>query len=117
MSGPDEARKAVRENLAIGADMVKLSIDDWAGAFWKFRYLAPEDVKAVTKCLFLYKALLKGPLDTESVFGEPRIYSTRNASVAFTLKARWAGRSVAPHPAKQRARLAIAITAGSQDFT
>lgn len=48
VSGPDEARKAVRENLAIGADMVKLSIDDGAGAFWKFRYLAPEDVKAAT---------------------------------------------------------------------
>lgn len=49
VSGPDEARKAVRENLAIGADMVKLSIDDGAGAFWKFRYLPPEDVKAATE--------------------------------------------------------------------
>ena len=74
-------------------------------------------IRRLTKFLFLSKALLKGPSDTESVFGEPRIYSTRNASVAFTLEARWAGRSVAPHPAKQRARLAMAITAGSQDFT
>lgn len=49
VSGPDEARRAVRENLAMGANLVKIVIDAGAGPFWKFRYLAPEDVKAVTE--------------------------------------------------------------------
>jgi imidazolonepropionase-like amidohydrolase len=48
VSGPDEARKAVRENLAIGADIIKLALDSGAGPFWKFRYLAPDEVKAAT---------------------------------------------------------------------
>jgi hypothetical protein len=31
VSGPDEARKAVRENLAIGVDLIKIIIDAGAG--------------------------------------------------------------------------------------
>jgi imidazolonepropionase-like amidohydrolase len=49
VSGPDEARKAVRENLALGADMIKIVVDAGAGPVWKFRYLAPEDAKAVVE--------------------------------------------------------------------
>lgn len=49
VSGPEEARKAVRENMAIGADVIKISIDGGAGAYWKFRYMAPEDVKAIVE--------------------------------------------------------------------
>lgn len=49
VSGPGEARKAVRENLAIGADIIKVAIDGGAGPFWGFRYLAPEDAKAATE--------------------------------------------------------------------
>lgn len=49
VSGPDEARKAVRENLAIGASVIKIAIDAGAGPFWKFRYMAPEDAKAITE--------------------------------------------------------------------
>lgn len=49
VSGPDEARKAVRENLALGANLIKIVIDAGAGPFWKFRYLAPEDAKAITE--------------------------------------------------------------------
>jgi len=49
VSGPEEARKAVRENLAIGADVIKITIDGGAGPFWKFRYLALEDAKAAVQ--------------------------------------------------------------------
>ena len=49
VSGPDEARRAVRENLAIGADLIKIVVDAGAGATWKFRYLAPEDARAVAE--------------------------------------------------------------------
>jgi imidazolonepropionase-like amidohydrolase len=49
VSGPEEGRKAVRENLAIGVDWIKISIDNGAGPFWKFRYLAPEDAKAISE--------------------------------------------------------------------
>ena len=49
VSGPEEARKAVRENLAVGADMIKIVADAGAGPTWKFRYLAPEDAKAVVE--------------------------------------------------------------------
>jgi imidazolonepropionase-like amidohydrolase len=49
VSGPDKARKAVRENLAICVDLIKISIDNGAGAYRKFRYMAPEDVKAATE--------------------------------------------------------------------
>jgi imidazolonepropionase-like amidohydrolase len=49
VSGPEEARKAVRENLAMGANLVKIVIGAGAGPLWKFRYLASEDVKAITE--------------------------------------------------------------------
>lgn len=49
VSGPDEARRAVRENLAMGADLIKVAIEGGAGALWKFRYMAPEDVKAIAQ--------------------------------------------------------------------
>ena len=49
VSGPEEGRKAVRENLAIGADLIKIAVGPLgAGSFWKWRYMAPEDVKAIT---------------------------------------------------------------------
>jgi imidazolonepropionase-like amidohydrolase len=47
VSGPDEARRAVRENLALGADLIKIVVDAGAGPHWKFRYMAPEDAKAI----------------------------------------------------------------------
>lgn len=49
VSGPDEARRAVRENLAIGADLIKVQMEAGAGQFWKFRFMAPEDVKAIAE--------------------------------------------------------------------
>jgi imidazolonepropionase-like amidohydrolase len=49
VSGAEEARKAVRENLAVGADMIKIVVDAGAGPVWKLRYLAPEDAKAVVE--------------------------------------------------------------------
>ena len=49
VSGPDDARRAVRENVAIGADLIKVQMEAGAGAFWKFRYMAPEDVKAIVE--------------------------------------------------------------------
>jgi len=49
-SGPEEARKAVRENLAIGADLIKIVVDAGVGPpLWKTRYMAPEDAKAITE--------------------------------------------------------------------
>jgi imidazolonepropionase-like amidohydrolase len=47
VSGPDEARRAVRENLASGADFIKIVVDAGAGPTWQFRYLAPEDANAL----------------------------------------------------------------------
>ena len=35
VSGPEQARAAVRENLANGADLIKLSIDSGAPRNWK----------------------------------------------------------------------------------
>jgi imidazolonepropionase-like amidohydrolase len=49
VSGPEEARKAVRENLALGADMIKIVVDAGAGPIWKFRYLPLEDAKAIVE--------------------------------------------------------------------
>jgi len=49
VSGPDEARRAVRENLANGADLIKIVVDAGAGPSWQFRYLAPEDAKAIVE--------------------------------------------------------------------
>ena len=47
VSGPDQARAAVRENLASGADVIKIAIDSDPGRGGKTRYLAPEDAKAI----------------------------------------------------------------------
>jgi imidazolonepropionase-like amidohydrolase len=47
VSGPEEARKAVRENLAAGANVLKIVIDAGVWPYWKPRYLAPEDAKAI----------------------------------------------------------------------
>jgi len=50
VSGPEEARKAVRENVAIGADLIKIAVGPLgSGQFWRFRSMAPEDVKAATE--------------------------------------------------------------------
>jgi imidazolonepropionase-like amidohydrolase len=49
VSGPDEARRAVRENVALGADLIKIVVDAGAGPTWKYRYLSAEDVKAVVE--------------------------------------------------------------------
>jgi imidazolonepropionase-like amidohydrolase len=49
-SGPEESRKAVRENLAIGADLIKIAVGPLgAGQFWRWRYMAPEDAKAIVE--------------------------------------------------------------------
>jgi imidazolonepropionase-like amidohydrolase len=50
VSGPEESRKAVRENTSIGADVIKIVVGPaGSGPFWQFRYMAPEDVKAITE--------------------------------------------------------------------
>jgi len=49
VSGPDQARAAVRENLATGADLIKIAIDSDAGRNGKIRYLALEDTKAIVE--------------------------------------------------------------------
>jgi len=49
VSGPDQARAAVRENLATGADLIKIAIDSDAGRNGRTRYLAPEDAKAIVE--------------------------------------------------------------------
>jgi imidazolonepropionase-like amidohydrolase len=50
VSGPEEAGKAVRENVAIGADLIKVAIGPLgSGQFWSFRSMSPEDVKAATE--------------------------------------------------------------------
>jgi imidazolonepropionase-like amidohydrolase len=48
-SGPDDARRAVRENLAGGVDFIKIAVDNGAGPFWKFRYMAPADARAIVE--------------------------------------------------------------------
>ena len=49
VSGPTEARKAVEENRAIGADFIKIVVDAGAGESWPIRYMAPEDAKAIVE--------------------------------------------------------------------
>lgn len=49
VSGPAEARRAVEENRAIGADFIKIVVDAGAGENWPFRYMAPEDAKAIVE--------------------------------------------------------------------
>jgi imidazolonepropionase-like amidohydrolase len=47
VSGPDDARRAVREHLAAGVDWIKISMDAGAGPMWKFRYMDPVDARAI----------------------------------------------------------------------
>lgn len=49
VSGPDQARAAVRENLANGADLIKIVVDSDAGRNWKTRYMPVEDAKAIVE--------------------------------------------------------------------
>jgi imidazolonepropionase-like amidohydrolase len=49
VSGPEEARRAVRTNQALGADFIKIVVDAGAGPNWHVRYLAPEDAKAIVE--------------------------------------------------------------------
>lgn len=49
VSGPVESRKAVEENRAIGVDFIKIVVDAGAGESWPFRYMAPEDAKAIVE--------------------------------------------------------------------
>jgi imidazolonepropionase-like amidohydrolase len=49
VSGPDEARRAVRENLALGADLIKIVIDAGAAPGWKVRYLGSDETKAIVE--------------------------------------------------------------------
>jgi len=47
ISGPDQARQAVRENMANGADLIKIEIDSDALHNLKTRYMELEDAKAI----------------------------------------------------------------------
>src|SRR5262245_35542560 len=47
ISGLDQAREAVRENMANGADLIKVEIDCDAPRNWKTRYMDLEDAKAI----------------------------------------------------------------------
>src|SRR6185369_6834972 len=49
VSGPEQARAAVRENLANGADLIKISIDSDGPRNWKTRYLSIDDAKAIVE--------------------------------------------------------------------
>jgi len=49
VSGPEQARAAVRENVANGADLIKIVVDSGAGRNWKTRYLSVEDAKAIVE--------------------------------------------------------------------
>jgi imidazolonepropionase-like amidohydrolase len=49
VSGTDEARRAVRENFANGADLIKIEIDAWGGRNGKTRYMPIEDAKAIVE--------------------------------------------------------------------
>lgn len=47
VSGPDEARRAVRENFANGADLIKIVIDAGSSTGGKTLYMAIDDAKAI----------------------------------------------------------------------
>jgi imidazolonepropionase-like amidohydrolase len=49
VSGPEHARAAVRENLANGADLIKIVVDSDAGRNWKTRYMPVEDAKTIVE--------------------------------------------------------------------
>jgi imidazolonepropionase-like amidohydrolase len=47
VSGPDEARRAVRENAGMGADVIKIVVDAGASRSGLKRYMPLEDAKAI----------------------------------------------------------------------
>jgi imidazolonepropionase-like amidohydrolase len=49
VSGPDQARRAVRDNLAAGADLIKIVVDADASRGWKTRYMPAVDAKAIVE--------------------------------------------------------------------
>ena len=49
VSGPDEARAAVRENLANGADLIKIVVDSEPARGWKTRYMPIDDARAIVE--------------------------------------------------------------------
>jgi len=49
VSGPDQARQAVRQNLAAGADLIKIVVDSDAFRGAKPRYISVEDAKAIVE--------------------------------------------------------------------
>jgi imidazolonepropionase-like amidohydrolase len=49
VSGEDDARRAVRENLAAGVDWIKVQMEAGAGPLWKFRHMDPADVRAIVE--------------------------------------------------------------------
>jgi imidazolonepropionase-like amidohydrolase len=49
VSGPDEARAAVRENLAHGADLIKIVVDSAPARGLKSQYMSMEDAKAIVE--------------------------------------------------------------------
>jgi imidazolonepropionase-like amidohydrolase len=49
VNGPDEARAAVRENLANGADLIKIVVDSEPARGWKTRYMPSDDARAIVE--------------------------------------------------------------------
>lgn len=49
VNGPEQARAAVRENLANGADLIKVVIDSEPARGWKTRYMPLEDARAIAE--------------------------------------------------------------------
>jgi imidazolonepropionase-like amidohydrolase len=49
VSGPEEAKAAVRENMANGADLIKIVVDSEPARGWKTRYMPLEDAKAIVE--------------------------------------------------------------------
>jgi len=49
VSGPDQSRQAVRQNLAAGADLIKIVVDSDFNRRSRFRYMPVEDAKAIVE--------------------------------------------------------------------
>jgi imidazolonepropionase-like amidohydrolase len=49
VSGPDQARLAVRQNMAAGADLIKIVIDSDFNRNARFRYMPVEDAKTIVE--------------------------------------------------------------------
>jgi imidazolonepropionase-like amidohydrolase len=49
VSGQEEAKAAVRENMANGADLIKIVVDSEPARGWKTRYMPLEDAKAIVE--------------------------------------------------------------------